>query len=317
MMMKFPIFLITGASGSGKTTIIPELYKICPEYIVLDLDALQNPLGQDWNLIKNTWIQVANQLTLNNKVSILCGTFMPEEFTKIDAEGRFIPYFIGLHCSDEDREKRLKERGWSEEFIQEHKQFNSWLVNNADKAFNPNMSLVDTSYMTPDKAATEVKKIINRALNKVNIERTEDIIAGTLDNLREVVSLALELWPHHTYEDLEEEFTDILQDKDQCILLYKSDGIFKGFIQMSLRHDYVEGSSTSPVGFIEGIFVKKEFRLMGVAKALVRSGEEWSRLKGCSQIGSDIEEHNMDSYNFHKRIGYTEVNRVICFLKDL
>lgn len=31
MTEREPIFLITGASGSGKTTVIPELFKQCTE----------------------------------------------------------------------------------------------------------------------------------------------------------------------------------------------------------------------------------------------------------------------------------------------
>ena len=33
-----------------------------------------------------------------------------------------------------------------------------------------------------------------------------------------------------------------------------------GFAQCTLRNDYVEGSSSSPVGYLEGIYVKDEYR---------------------------------------------------------
>lgn len=80
---------------------------------------------------------------------------------------------------------------------------------------------------------------------------------------------------------------------------------------VSIRYYYVEGSNTSPVGFIEGIYVKEGYRLKGVAKSLVRQGEKWAKTKGCNQIGSEVELYNVDSYNFHKSIGYTEMNRII------
>jgi broad-specificity NMP kinase len=167
-MSKTPIFLITGASGSGKTTIISELYKQCPEHIVLDLDALHHTLN-DWKLIKNVWIHIANQIALNNRTTILCGTFMPGEFEQADLKDKFQPYFIGLHCTDEVRAARLRTRGWPEELILEHKQFNNWLLNNADKAFKPEMPLIDTSTMLPDKVAAKVKDIVDQTLNKDNI----------------------------------------------------------------------------------------------------------------------------------------------------
>lgn len=140
---------------------------------------------------------------------------------------------------------------------------------------------------------------------------------ATLDNLHDIVSMALELWPHHSYEKLQEEFTEILNSKKEGVLLCKTDDVFVGFNHVAIRQDYVEGSSSSPTGFIEGIFVKKAYRNRGIAKALVRSGEQWAKSKGCKQMGSDVEFHNNSSYEFHKKIGYTEVNRIICFLRDI
>ena len=156
---KTPIFLITGASGSGKTRVIPELYNVCPEMIVFDLDTLHGPLN-GWAKIKNVWIHIANQIALNNRITILSGTFMPEEFEKVDLKERFQPYFIGLHCSDEMREKRLKERGWSEKLIKDHKEFNNWIINNASTAFKPAMPLFDTSNTPPEDVALKIKECI-------------------------------------------------------------------------------------------------------------------------------------------------------------
>ncbi|TBL74501.1 AAA family ATPase [Paenibacillus thalictri] len=158
-MNKRPIFLLTGASGSGKTSVIPELYKVNPEDIVFDLDSLYGPL-KDWNIIKNVWIHIANQITLNNRITILCGTFMPQELEKMDLKDRFDFYFIGLHCSDEIREKRLKERNWDDELIKEHKDFNNWIVNNADKAFDPKMPLIDTSDLLPNEVAMRINNYV-------------------------------------------------------------------------------------------------------------------------------------------------------------
>lgn len=41
------------------------------------------------------------------------------------------------------------------------------------------------------------------------------------------------------------------------------------FAQCGLRHDYVEGRGSSPVGYLEGIFVEKEYRKQGCAKELL------------------------------------------------
>ncbi len=144
-----------------------------------------------------------------------------------------------------------------------------------------------------------------------------NIEIANLNNIDDIVTMAMELWPHHQYDELKREFVEIIRSVNEDVLLYKVDNEFVGFIQVAVRNDYVEGAKSSPTGFVEGIFVKSSVRKKGIAKKLVREGEIWSKERGCKQMGSDVEFHNTDSYQFHKSIGYQEVNRVICFLRDI
>ncbi|EBL5154416.1 GNAT family N-acetyltransferase [Salmonella enterica subsp. enterica serovar Dublin] len=48
-----------------------------------------------------------------------------------------------------------------------------------------------------------------------------------------------------------------------------ADGVAIGFADASIRHDYVNGCDSSPVAFLEGIFVLPSFRQRGVAKQLI------------------------------------------------
>jgi aminoglycoside 6'-N-acetyltransferase I len=59
-----------------------------------------------------------------------------------------------------------------------------------------------------------------------------------------------------------------------------------GFAEASLRHDYVNGCETSPVAFLEGIYVTPANRRQGVAKALCAAVEEWARNQGCVEIAA-------------------------------
>ncbi|OPA73793.1 hypothetical protein BVG16_27320 [Paenibacillus selenitireducens] len=160
-MNQTPLFLITGASGSGKTRVITELYRECPEHVVLDLDALWGPVD-DWDKIKNIWIHVAHQMALNQRMTILCGTFLPWEFDKVDLKDHFRVYYIGLHCSDEVRETRLRARGWDDQSIQDHQEFNHWIVMNAEQSFDPAMPLIDTSVLSPEEVALRIKAYIKQ-----------------------------------------------------------------------------------------------------------------------------------------------------------
>lgn len=163
-MTMFPIFFITGASGTGKTTIIPELYKMCSEHIVLDMDSLFYALAGNWKTIKNVWIYVANELALNSKITILSGIFIPEDFKEADFKNNFKPYFIGLYCTNYQIERRLYERKWSKELIDYNKTLNKWFIDNAKSDFDPPMSLIDTSNLSPYNTALKVKELIDKIL---------------------------------------------------------------------------------------------------------------------------------------------------------
>jgi len=88
-----------------------------------------------------------------------------------------------------------------------------------------------------------------------------------------------------------------------------------GFAQCALRRDYVEGSSTSPVGYLEGVFVLQEYRRRGIARRLVEACQSWAQLQGCKEFASDCELDNLESQRFHQACGFAEVNRIVCFLK--
>jgi len=81
--------------------------------------------------------------------------------------------------------------------------------------------------------------------------------------------------------------------------------------------DYVEGTESSPVGYLEGIFVKADCRKKGYAKELLFACEKWAKDMGCSEFASDCELDNVDSFKFHMAMGFEEANRIICFRKEI
>ena len=126
-------------------------------------------------------------------------------------------------------------------------------------------------------------------------------------------ALAALLWSSHSVQDLAEEFAqDLSRGGTQFFLKYEG-GVPVGFAQCRLRHDYVEGTKTSPVGYLEGIYVKEGFRRKGYAKALLEACKTWAKSNGCTEFASDRALGNVDSFLFHKAMGFLEVNRIICF----
>lgn len=129
--------------------------------------------------------------------------------------------------------------------------------------------------------------------------------------------IAFELFKDSTKEELRQEFAVLLQNKEAIIFLAYFQDECVGFAQCQLRHDYVEGCSTSPVGYLEGIYVREKFRHNGIAKTLLKNCENWAKANGCTEFASDCEFCNTTSQSFHKKSGFEEVNKIICFKKSL
>ena len=132
-----------------------------------------------------------------------------------------------------------------------------------------------------------------------------------------LAGLAVLLWDNHDVAELRDEFAEILKSEEAACFLACEAGVLLGFAQCQLRHDYVEGTQTSPVGYLEGIFVQPAFRHRGLANRLLGACEGWAREKGCTEFASDCELGNGASLNFHLSMGFTEVNRIVCFTKTL
>ena len=137
------------------------------------------------------------------------------------------------------------------------------------------------------------------------------------EDLDSIVELAGLLWPESDPAELRQEFRDSLEDGDCALFLASSEGKDIGFAQCQLRHDYVEGTETSPVGYLEGICVREGYRLRGTARALLDRCEDWAARRGCREFASDCELSNTESLAFHLKSGFTEANRIICFTKQL
>ena len=136
-------------------------------------------------------------------------------------------------------------------------------------------------------------------------------------DITEVAKLAHLLWPHHEAAELEAELAPMLSAAGAAVFLAHDENIAVGFAQCQLRHDYVEGTDSSPVGYLEGIYVTDGYRKSGVARALLSACETWAKNKGCTEFASDCELANTDSLHFHLNVGFKEANRIICFTKRL
>lgn len=114
-----------------------------------------------------------------------------------------------------------------------------------------------------------------------------DIRVATLEDVQIVAKLAIQMWKPHTIEELARKFYDyISQDKGRVFIAVADAGAV-GFAQCGLRHDYVDGTASSPVGYLEGIFIKAEYRKRGLARDLLETCQKWAKEQGCTEFASD------------------------------
>lgn len=136
-------------------------------------------------------------------------------------------------------------------------------------------------------------------------------------NLKELTSLFVEMFPETDYEAEYQVFEKSIGFSTEICFLAKVENQYIGFIHVTLRSDYVEGSEVSPTAYLEAIYVRPSFRKKGVAESLLKSAEEWAVSNRCYTLASDTAISNTDSIHFHHKVGFEEANRIVCFIKQL
>jgi aminoglycoside 6'-N-acetyltransferase I len=140
----------------------------------------------------------------------------------------------------------------------------------------------------------------------------------TQADFSEWLELALELWPDYSTQEMQIILTKILQsDREDGFIVRTDDRFAIAFMNLSLRFDYVPGATQSPVAYVEGIYVRNDYQKQGVGAALIQSAEHWAQEQGCVELASDALLDNTASHNFHARVGFQEVERVVSFIKQI
>jgi hypothetical protein len=159
------LFVVTGASGSGKSTVFPLLLdRLAGECLVFDVDWLIDPLGRaapdgqvNWPSFRDAWLHVAHGVAQNGLPTLLLAPFFPKQLD--DLPGRAwvgdIHYLVP-DCPDDERRRRIEARPrWRGRDIGEQTEFGRWLRANL-------APVVDTSTMTPAEVADAIVAWVRR-----------------------------------------------------------------------------------------------------------------------------------------------------------
>lgn len=145
------------------------------------------------------------------------------------------------------------------------------------------------------------------------------VTLATQADIADWLALREALWPKHGTDAHLSDIAGLLAAVDETAnFIARSDtGAAIGLAEAALRHDFVNGCKTSPVAFLEGIYVDPAHRRQGLARQLVAAVEDWALARGIGEFASDAALDNLDSHNMHTALGFAETQRVVYFRKLL
>lgn len=175
---RLPLFVMTGASGTGKTTTWELLLHTFPDVVVLESDvllaALKSFADEDIQHYWNNWARLIVHLHQAGKPVLLCGTVQPRHLESApDRDGIEAIHYLALTCEDGKLQRRLSARpawrGCDAAFIAEHVRFNRWWRDRAIRAARegedaPSVDILDTTRETPERTADMVRAWVRHRL---------------------------------------------------------------------------------------------------------------------------------------------------------
>lgn len=138
---------------------------------------------------------------------------------------------------------------------------------------------------------------------------------------QEWAKLRARLWPDADVAELVREARAFVEGHPgpalTAVFLAEDDAALPlGFLELALR-PFSDGCDSMPVPHVEGWYVEPFARGRGIGRRLMRSAEDWARVRGFTELASDTEIQNSASLRAHEACGFDEVERLIKFRKVL
>lgn len=131
------------------------------------------------------------------------------------------------------------------------------------------------------------------------------------------LALRSALWPEASDAEHFSGMADAIARGHYIRLAVTPGGSALGFVEASKRVDYVNGTGSSPVAFVEGLYVVPDARHQGVARTLIESVVQWALQEGCTELASDALIENCTAHAVHRALGFEETERVVYFRRAL
>lgn len=173
--VQLPLFILTGASGAGKTAVCMELAYTLKEAVMIENDIFWchafNTPETDYREYREHCLRVCKNIGQSGKPVVLCGSAVPSQFEAC-VERRYFStiYYMALACEDAVLENRLKKRpAWrqagSEEFLRKQLEFNRYFYDRFLQEKYP-VRLFDTTHTTSRQAAENIAGWVREILSE-------------------------------------------------------------------------------------------------------------------------------------------------------
>ena len=139
--VQLPLFVVTGASGTGKTMVCLELVARMPECVCLECDIFWRPEfatpADDYRGFRNLCLRAAKNIGQNGRPVVLFGSAIPQQYEACPERRYFTEtHYLALVCDEKELVRRLQERPrWRKsaepEVLEKMIEFNYWLGENA------------------------------------------------------------------------------------------------------------------------------------------------------------------------------------------
>jgi hypothetical protein len=182
LFRRLPLFVLTGASGAGKTAVGAELVNArlrdepwVPDCVFLEQDILWREEFVDpekgYFAFRNLWLRLAKNVGQTGRPIVLCGSAVPEQYETCPERRYFSTmHYLALVCDGGLlRERLLARPGWrhsgSDTFIAQMIAFNRWFVEHGQSA-EPAIELLNTSKLSVCNTARRVAAWIQSRLKE-------------------------------------------------------------------------------------------------------------------------------------------------------
>jgi adenylate kinase family enzyme len=172
LFQQLPLLIVSGASGTGKTTVCQHLLGQVTQAVLLDSDILWrsefNTPDTNYRDFFELWLRVCKNISQSGRLVVLfgAGVGVPENIEHCIERRYFSKIrYLALVCSDETLSKRLQERpvwrGTREPaFVKESIRFNHWFK---EYDGQPIIKLVDNTNELLEETAMRVTSWIDES----------------------------------------------------------------------------------------------------------------------------------------------------------